>query len=139
MKPMAGGGLARELLLIVTIALAAACGDDDDEDVSEAHQKGVGIACASNDDCPETAPECLTQFRAGYCGVSDCAGDQDCPQGSACVVHDDGNNYCFLSCSNKPECNYFRPEADAANCSSNIDFVERSRGGKACVPPSSGD
>jgi len=126
-------------MLIATMALAVACGDDDDDGASEAQQKGVGDACDSNSDCAETAPECLTQFRAGYCGISDCTADEDCPQGSACVAHDDGNNYCFLICGDKPDCNYFRPDDAESNCSSNIDFVDAQPGSKACVPPSSGD
>jgi len=146
MQPtMIYGVAARGKLLLIatmalaTMALAVACGDDDDDGVSEAHQKGVGVACTSRNDCPETAPECLNQFREGYCGVSDCTGDQDCPQGSGCVAHDDGNNYCFLLCHDKPECNYFRPADAESNCTSSVDFVDGSQGSKACVPPSSGD
>ena len=128
---------SRLIALIVGIGLSAGCGDDDDDDaVSEAHQKGVGDACASQSDCIATAPECLRQFKGGYCGISDCQRDQDCPLGSACVAHEDGQNYCFLVCRDKPECNYFRPVDAESNCSSNIDFVDGQRASKACVPPS---
>ena len=68
-------------------------------------------------------------------GVQDCTDDAGCPQGSACVAHDDGVNYCFRVCANKSECNYNRAADNESNCSSNITFVEGG-GGKACVPPS---
>jgi hypothetical protein len=79
---------------------------------------------------------CLA-FKGGYCGVRDCTGDADCPQGSACVAHDDGVNYCFLICNDKPQCNRYRPVTDEANCSSSVDFVDNTSTIKACVPPSS--
>ena len=134
-----GVAAAGKLLLVASMALAVACGDDDDDGASEAQQKGVGDACTSPSDCAETAPECLSQFKSGYCGISDCTGDEDCPQGSACVAHDDGHNYCFLVCREKPDCNHFRPADAESNCVSSIDFVDRQPGSKACVPPSAGD
>ena len=100
----------------------------------QAMRLGVGAACDSNEDCAETAPECLP-FKGGYCGLADCEGDEDCPGGSKCVTHDDGVNYCFLVCLDKPECNRHRPLDSEANCSSNITFVEDDNV-KACVPPS---
>ena len=82
---------------------------------------------------------CLTNFKGGYCGKRDCTGEIDCPQGSACVRHDDGINYCFLICIDKyPDCNRFRDPDEAANCSSSIELVNTSGKPKACVPPSSG-
>ena len=120
-------------LTVVSALLAAACSDDDDDDGTQAMRLGVGAACDSNDDCAETAPECL-DFKGGYCGLADCAGDGDCPHGSKCVTHDDGVNYCFLVCVEKPECNSHRPLEAEANCSSNVTFVEDSTV-KACVPP----
>jgi len=85
--------------------------------------------------------ECLTQFTGGYCGLEGCEGDADCPEGSACVTHDDGGgdaNYCFRLCQDKSECNRNRDEENEANCSANITFVDEPQDRKACVPPSSG-
>jgi hypothetical protein len=115
------------------------CGDDDD--ATESDRIGVGAQCQSNDDCLRQGDgginlACLTQFKGGYCGLEDCAGDEDCPERSACVAHDDGSNYCFRICVDKPECNFNRESDDESNCSANIDFVDNNPGNKACVPPS---
>jgi hypothetical protein len=75
-------------------------------------------------------------FKGGYCGLEGCAEDIDCPAGSGCVTHEDGVNYCFLRCTDKPQCNYTRPVEIEANCSSNITFTDDAKGSKACVPPS---
>lgn len=112
---------------------AAACGDDDDG--SEAQRRGVGSACADDTDCTEAGQHCLT-FKGGYCGIADCTADSDCPAGSSCVTHDDGKNYCFLVCTDKPQCNVYRPVEAESNCSSNVTFVDGAKARKACVPPS---
>lgn len=112
---------------------------------NEADRVGVGRGCARDADCPivecdvEPCPVlvCLTRFGGGYCGLADCVADVDCPLGSACVIHDDGINYCFRLCDNKPECNLHRAPESESNCSSSVEFVEESSS-KACVPPSSG-
>jgi hypothetical protein len=132
----------RVLVPAAALLVAVACGDDD-EGGTPADQLGVGATCDSNDDClndPEhgIVQECLTQFKGGYCGLEGCVGNADCPSGSACVTHDDGKNYCFRICVDKAECNQNRTPDTAANCSSNIDFVDGQAGWKACVPPSSG-
>jgi hypothetical protein len=75
-------------------------------------------------------------FKGGYCGLKGCEADADCPAGSGCVAHDDGENYCFLLCTEKPQCNYTRPPDIESNCVSNIDFVDGQKSSKACVPPS---
>src|SRR5688572_16260563 len=104
---------ARKPLLALVLALLSvtACGDDDDDGgPSQAQRLGVGAACDSADDCPivrtsdnqEIVLQCLS-FKGGYCGLADCVSDLDCPQGSACVEHDDMNNYCFLICTDKPQ------------------------------------
>lgn len=125
------------LLALLPCCLALgliACADDDDG--SEAQRRGVGAACAKDADCEEEGQRCLP-FKGGYCGVASCTSDSECPLGSACVSHDDGTNYCFLTCANKPECNYYRPMEVEANCSSSIDFTDANNGNlKACVPPS---
>lgn len=106
-----------------------ACADPD----VEADRLGVGAQCLDADDCLEDQA-CLTQFKGGYCGVQGCEGDVDCPEGSACIAHDDGVNYCFRICNDKSECNVNRDPDVESNCSANVVFVEGD--GKACVPPS---
>ena len=125
------------LSVLALCSLLGACGDDDDEGLSEAQRHGVGAACNENDDCyvGDVDLTCLS-FKGGYCGLEGCAGDEDCPSGSACVAHEDGQNYCFLVCVDKVDCNPTRPPEIEANCSSNITFVDGKKGMKACVPPS---
>jgi hypothetical protein len=112
------------------------CGDDPPPGPpgNEATFLGVGSACSSTDDCDDPAQECLP-FKGGYCGIADCVDDADCPDGSACVTHTDNNNYCFLLCNDKADCNVHRPLDDEANCVSSIVFVESGHH-KACEPPS---
>ncbi len=122
------------------------CGNDQAE--NEANQKGVGAQCTASNEClngvmdgediMEDAEfqQCLTEFSGGYCGVKDCQSHSDCPQGSLCVVHDNGSNYCFLTCDDKLDCNIHRSAANEANCVSSVVFVDDSFTSKACVPPS---
>ena len=131
--------------LVMIVGIAAGCSGDEG---TEADRIGVGAECTADPgaDPPSTCPvvemdiqlDCLTQFKGGYCGLEDCAGDADCPEGSACVAHTDGNNYCFRICQDKPECNRNRTPENESNCSANIDFVDDPQNRKACVPPSSG-
>ncbi|HVK82522.1 MAG TPA: hypothetical protein VM513_00375 [Kofleriaceae bacterium] len=122
-----------KLLSLGFVIALAACGG------SEADELGVGAQCTSNDDCnPDIGPTCLTQFKGGYCGLTGCQLDADCPEDSACVMHDDGVNYCFRICADKAQCNANRDVDNEANCSGTADFVEGAMGRKACVPPSSG-
>ena len=130
--------LLATLSLLALSGTLAACGDDDDDGgLTEAQRHGVGAACDDNADCyfEDIELTCLP-FKGGYCGLEGCAGDEDCPPGSACVAHDDGKNYCFLTCTDKIDCNPTRPAEIEANCSSNIEFVDGKNGKKACVPPS---
>jgi hypothetical protein len=124
---------------LTVLGVAAGCGDDG----TEADRIGVGAQCTDSGECESADKEitlvCLTQFTGGYCGLEGCTGDVDCPEGSACVAHDDGNNYCFRVCQDKPECNRNRSPENESNCSANIDFVDEPQERKACVPPSSGD
>lgn len=76
----------------------------------------------------------MTGFKGGYCGLSGCTKDTDCPSASACVT-EGGTNYCFRICADKAECNANRTVDFAANCSSSVTFVE-AKGVKACLPPS---
>jgi hypothetical protein len=80
---------------------------------------------------------CLTQFKGGYCGLQNCTSHAACPEGSACVVHEDGDRYCFRSCIDKAECNVNRTPDNESNCSSSVTYVDGDKSlGKACVPPS---
>jgi hypothetical protein len=125
--------LASVALALTSIALSA-CGDDDD-DGSDAQRRDVGASCAIDEDCTEEGQTCL-DFKGGYCGIAACRSDADCPDGSACVTHEDGQNYCFLICLDKSQCNQDRPPEHEANCSANITFTDADRTEKACVPPS---
>lgn len=127
-------------LLACSVLVCTACGDDDGV---EADRLGVGAECDADDDCllgsgdAGPAQRCLLQFKGGYCGLRDCAMHTDCPTGSACVVHDDGNRYCFRSCREKVECNANRSAEQEANCSSTVEYIDGDKAlGKACVPPS---
>jgi hypothetical protein len=129
--------------LMAGAAGGAGCGDDDGG--TAADRIGVGAECPNTEACPEVQIEdetvrlsCIAQFRGGYCGIQGCQGDADCPEGSACVNHDDGQSYCFRVCAEKIECNRNRKLENEANCSSNIEFTDAARSTKACVPPSSG-
>lgn len=146
LAPRSLGRLAPSVLLV---ALASSFGCNADEpppEGNEADQVGVAAQCQIAADCEyeyehdtdtDTEPfvlECLTSFKGGYCGVTDCTSHEDCPLGSACVMHDDGSNYCFRLCVDKAECNLHRDADQEANCSSNIAYVGDDVG-KACVPP----
>jgi len=131
---------------LVAALCAVSCGDDDDHRVgTEAQQHGVGAECVQDDHCLQEGIlgadggnmplQCLTTFKGGYCGLQNCAHDADCPEGSACILHE-GDTYCFLICANKPECNVYRTLANESNCVGNADFVDGAQSRKACVPPS---
>lgn len=122
---------------LMLLGLSVGCGDGD----TEADRIGVGAQCAASAECPAEMGielECLRQFKGGYCGLRGCVGDGDCPEGSACIAHEDRNNYCFRVCQNKSECNRNRSVENESNCSANVVFVDERQERKACVPPSSG-
>lgn len=131
-------GGARRLSLaaaaaLLMAALAAGC------DGNPADRAGIGAQCANEDQCFEDNQSCLTTFKGGYCGVMNCLTDASCPDGSACVSHSDGVNYCFRLCADKVDCNAHRSVANESNCVGSVDFADPNpRGAKACVPPSSG-
>jgi hypothetical protein len=135
MRNRSRNGLAFLTGLIV-LGNIMACSDDN-SGLTPAQRHGVGAACAKDADCfvGDTALKCLS-FKGGYCGLEGCQADAGCPPGSGCVAHDDGNTYCFLLCASKPECNYTRPLETQSNCASNVNFVDRQKTNKACVPPS---
>lgn len=120
------------MLRLVFLALAlVACGSDN------ADTLGIGAQCTMTKDCnTKLAEVCLTQFKGGYCGLQGCVHDADCPEASACIMHTDGNNYCFRICVDKTDCNANRDPINEANCSSSATFVDGTMGRKACIPPS---
>jgi len=125
----------RTLYALIAVALLMfSCGGS----TSEAIRRGVGSECNASLACTETGQACLTQFKGGYCGVSACMHDSDCPQGSACVTEDDQVNYCFLICADKPECNVRRSVDNESSCTSSLTFVDGTMGRKVCRPPLSG-
>ena len=126
--------------VVVCVLFCAGCGDDDGV---EADRVGVGAECKTDVDCAPPLPDggvpqrCLTQFKGGYCGLQNCTSHAACPEGSACVVHEDGERYCFRSCIDKAECNVNRTPDNESNCSSSVTYVDGDKSlGKACVPPS---
>ena len=126
-------GVIRVLFVIAIVYLSGSlvgCGGGG----SEAQRRGVGGACAADGDC-KVGLTCLA-FKGGYCGLAGCQSDAMCPAGSACVAHTDGKNYCFLVCTDKPQCNLYRPADVEANCSSSVTFVSGNLDVKACLPPS---
>ena len=123
--------------LTMLATLGSGCGDDNDGPMlSPAQQSGVGTACQDSAHCAQQpVPLTCLAFKGGYCGLEGCSRHEDCPPGSACVAHEDGKNYCFLICTDKPQCNPTRPLDATSNCVSSVNLVG---GGnyKACVPPS---
>lgn len=124
--------MSRILCALVVVA-AVGCGNSQ----SEAIRRGVGSECNANLMCTEMGQVCLTEFKGGYCGVSGCLHDTDCPSGSACVTENQ-INYCFLICADKTNCNPNRTVANESNCTSSLSFVDGTMGRKVCNPPSSG-
>jgi hypothetical protein len=131
---------ATAVAVVALMFALCACGDDDNG-LTQSDRLGVGAQCSSNDDCLREGDgginlACLPQFKGGYCGLEDCNDNDDCPERSACVAHEDGQRYCFRSCADKPECNVNRSADNEANCSANVEYVEQDTPGKSCVPPS---
>ena len=126
-------GRQKQLGLVVAALLlaASACGGD-----NEADERGIGAQCSKNEDCDTDLMQVCLGFKGGYCGEMGCTKDADCVEDSACIRHTDGINYCFRTCSDKPQCNANRDVENEANCSSSVDFVQGAMGRKACVPPS---
>lgn len=94
--------------------------------------------CTNDAECPavdSVALHCLTEFKGGYCGLTGCTKDADCPAGSLCVG-ELGKNYCFLECTDKTQCNLGRTTVNESNCSSSVTFVDGKTNVKACIPPS---
>lgn len=119
--------------LVAGLCFAAALASCSSEG-TEADKYGVGAQCTVNGDCKDNL-ECLP-FKGGYCGLAGCLKDADCPDGSACVSYVTGQNYCFLICIEKPDCNRNRSVELESNCSSNVTFTDGAKNRKACVPPS---
>jgi hypothetical protein len=126
--------MSRILCALAVVAGICGCGSSK----SEAIRRGVGAECSMNTDCTESGQVCLTEFKGGYCGVSACLHDADCPAGSACVTEDNQINYCFLICVDKPDCNPHRSLDNESGCVSSLTFVDGAANRKVCRPPNSG-
>ena len=126
--------MGRTLCALIVLVALGNCGGS----TSEAIKRGVGAECSASLACSETNQVCLPEFAGGYCGVSACTHDSECPAGSACVTDDNQMNYCFLICADKPECNVRRSVANESNCTSSLSFVDGAMGRKVCRPPLSG-
>jgi hypothetical protein len=120
-------------ILCALVVVICGCGDR-----NEAIRRGVGAECGATSDCTESGQVCLAEFKGGYCGVSGCLHDTDCPQGSACVTDDGQVNYCFLICADKPECNPHRTLDNESSCTSSLTFIDGTMNRKVCRPPNSG-
>jgi len=93
---------------------------------------GIGADCGSADDCTGDL-ECLLDLLGGYCGKSGCGANADCPEGSRCVDHADGSQYCMRSCETETDCTFCRGSDVFATCSSDVDFVEADTSGSVCI------
>lgn len=131
-------------VLVFGLALTAAgCGGS----AGDADRVGVAAECMTTAECGTYVRgdagtqqlQCLPAFRGGYCAVPNCVTSTECPEGSVCVAHTDGSNYCLRSCDNKPECNANRSVANEANCSSSFNWAVPGEDdeSKVCIPPSS--
>jgi hypothetical protein len=120
-------------LLCVLVLVICGCGSNQ----NAANQVGVGAQCGMTSDCTTSGEVCLTEFKGGYCGLSGCLHDGDCPQGSACVT-DNGTNFCFLVCGTKTDCNLHRSLENESDCTSSLPFVDGDANVKVCRPPDSG-
>ncbi len=123
------------MLVAGALGAFAACGDDD------ANDRLIGAECTTAADCDDNNDDtdplaCITDFAGGYCGDASCMASTDCPDGSMCANYE-GSNYCFLTCTDKADCNKHRTVDNESNCSSNVDPVEGGTA-KLCIPPSSG-
>lgn len=128
--------LMKKLVAVLSVTFTCAGCGADSRGGSEADQGGVGATCQSDTDCPTEGARCLLEFSGGYCGLSGCRTRRDCPEGSACVSHDDGTTYCFLLCQEKVDCNTWRTPDTESNCVASVTFVDGTTASKACVPPS---
>jgi hypothetical protein len=127
--------MGRKLFAFVIVVVAMCrCGSDQ----NEANRRGVGSECSPTALCSETGQVCLMDFKGGYCGVSPCLHDTECPAGSACVTDDNQTNYCFLVCAAKTDCNLHRSLDNESDCTSSLTFVDGTMGRKVCRPPLSG-
>jgi hypothetical protein len=113
---------------LIAMVFAFGCGSDADD-------LGVGAQCTADDQCDVDTMQVCLGFKGGYCGIKGCDADADCPELSKCVAHTDGNNYCFRTCLDKPECNENRSVEFESNCSANVTFISPDANIKACVPP----
>lgn len=135
--------VARFAIPLLAGLLASACNADDDR--SEAERVGLGGGCQVDANCTQRAGDaaegydltCFVDFDGGLCGIDQCDSGADCPEGSACVLHDNGQNHCFRLCSSDDECNVNRNADVPASCTTNAQFLQNEgvEGDSVCIPP----
>jgi hypothetical protein len=118
------------------VLLAGCGGGGDANDLKIGAECTSLIDCGVKDDGGSDKVECLTEFKGGYCGHKPCTTNADCPEKSVCATLETVN-YCFLKCTDKPECNQNRTVDNESNCSATVKPVDGSEQ-KVCVPPSAG-
>lgn len=73
--------------------------------------QAIGDSCAMDSDC-EGEATCVTSvsvmgfeipFPGGYCQIRECQADDDCPEGSGCIMAM-GTNACLATCDMTSDC-----------------------------------
>jgi hypothetical protein len=94
---------------------------------------GIGADCGDANDCSSDL-ECLSAFRGGYCGLSGCLVNDDCPDDALCVVASNGENHCYKPCSTASDCSFCRRDGLLGACTADVSFAEDGTTGSVCVP-----
>ncbi|MBM4395251.1 MAG: hypothetical protein FJ087_06130 [Deltaproteobacteria bacterium] len=84
----------RGSLLVTAFLALALCG---------ACAREIGDDCSTNTDCGENRI-CDTSQPGGYCTVTPCRDDSECPGESICVEFSVDATYCMRACSDLKPC-----------------------------------
>ena len=66
-------------------------------------EAAVGDKCSTSNDCP-TGTVCDTDSPGGYCLVSGCESDEECPEEAVCVFFRKDLSYCLKKCKKNSDC-----------------------------------
>ena len=66
-------------------------------------EASVGDKCSTSNDCP-SGTVCDTDSPGGYCLVSNCETDEECPEKSTCVFFTKDLSYCLKKCKKNSNC-----------------------------------
>jgi hypothetical protein len=94
---------------------------------------GVGAACDEDEDCSGDL-SCMLDALGGYCTITGCSGDGDCPSDARCVSWDDTKTYCAVNCDSGSDCSFCRGDELRGKC---IGFTPAPGEGdpiQVCVP-----